>query len=123
MNDIKIIYSNLHEVKCKDCGCDVGDSSFTVFHSELNLERLESSGITTKSGLAEYLHITEKELDDLYDGKYNVVIGPDNIPLFLDEYHSLDGNGRAAFASASQHDKRFEIYNFGNEWANGYAWD
>ena len=100
-----------------------GDSPFVVFRSEINLLSLGPSSKLTKAEFAEYLHTTEKDVDDLYAGKYNVVICPDNIPMFLVEYHSLSGTNRVKFVPSSYNGDGFIIYNFGDEWANNYAWD
>ena len=122
INETETITENALE-NVINAGGGGADSPFIVFRSEINLRGLSSSGTLTKAGLAEYLHMTEKDVDDLYAGKYNVVICPDNIPMFLVEYHSLFGSNRVNFSPSNYSGDGFTIYNLGDEWANQYAWD
>lgn len=77
MNDIKIIYNNLHEVKCKDCKCDGGSGGGSSRNNYI--ETTESSwfwiakrtwtSFDTKAELCEFIGISEEELDSLLNGE------------------------------------------------------
>lgn len=73
MNDIKTIYNNLHEVKCKDCGCDGSGSGSLEFIVMENSEWLKasSSGSTysTKAEACTAAGITEELWDSLLSGE------------------------------------------------------
>lgn len=57
MNDIKTIYNNLHEVKCKDCGCDGGSSTADIELDVNGWSNYYSAwGDVLKSGAGTRLH-------------------------------------------------------------------
>lgn len=97
-----------------------GSCPINILTTDLNLEKLEDYGPTTRQGLAEYFGITEEQLQDLYDGKYNALCGPDNIICWLSEHNP--NNGMTAYSCLANYG--VEIYCFGDDqWAKGYMFD
>lgn len=62
-----------------------GSCPLNILVTGENLEELQNYGPTIRSGLAEYFGVTEGQLQDLMDGKYSGLVGPNNIVFWLIE--------------------------------------
>lgn len=95
-----------------------------ILQTEENLPELPAvSQELTTAEMAEYFHITEQELRDLYDGKYSGIVGPNNIPYFLIQV-SPDLGYSTDFNIAYMGSSGFQIYHTAvDTWTNAYIWD
>lgn len=93
MNDIKTIYNNLHEVKCKDCKCDgsgseSGSLEFIVMeNSEWLKAATNGSEYFTKAEACAAAGISEELLDSLLNGECT----PDLLFTFSDAEEGQTG--------------------------------